>query len=79
MAIIMNEHFECGCQLAVWKITENLDEYSSRITLTQEERETLDSFTFEPRKLEWLSVRVLLNEMTGRSLLLHIMVTENPL
>ena len=25
MAIIMNEQFECGCQLAVWKITENMD------------------------------------------------------
>ena len=68
MAIIMNEHFECGCQLAVWKITEDLKNMSSRISLTLEELETLDRFSFEPRKLEWLSVRVLLNEMTGKEL-----------
>ncbi len=68
MAIIMNEHFECGCQLAVWKITENLDTLLSAITLTRKERETLERFSHEPRKLEWLSVRVLLNEMTGKEL-----------
>jgi 4'-phosphopantetheinyl transferase len=68
MAIIMNEHFECGCQLAVWKITEDLKGLSSRIALTLEELETLDRFSYEPRKLEWLSVRVLLDEMTSREL-----------
>jgi 4'-phosphopantetheinyl transferase len=68
MAIIVNEHFDCGCQLAVWKITEDLNNLLLRITLTQEERETLERFSFEPRKLEWLSVRVLLNEMTGKDL-----------
>ncbi len=45
MAIIMNEQLECGCQLAVWKITENLDNLLSAITLTKKERETLDRFT----------------------------------
>jgi 4'-phosphopantetheinyl transferase len=65
MAIIVNEHYESGCQLAIWKITESLDELLMRITLTREEVETLARFSFEPRKLEWLSVRVLLNEMTG--------------
>jgi 4'-phosphopantetheinyl transferase EntD len=68
MAIIVNEHYESGCQLAIWKITESLDELLMRITLTQEEVETLGRFSFEPRKLEWLSVRVLLNEMTGKEL-----------
>jgi phosphopantetheinyl transferase len=68
MAVIMNEQFECGCQLAVWKITESLDSLLSRIRLTQKELETLERFSFEPRKLEWLSVRVLLNEMTGKEL-----------
>jgi 4'-phosphopantetheinyl transferase len=68
MAIIVNEHYESGCQLAIWKITESLDELLMRITLTREEVETLGRFSFEPRKLEWLSVRVLLNEMTGKEL-----------
>jgi len=68
MAIIMNEHFECGCQLAIWKITEGLRDLSSQIALTLEELETLDRFNFEPRKLEWLSVRVLLNAMTDKDI-----------
>jgi 4'-phosphopantetheinyl transferase len=66
MAIIVNENFECACQLAVWKITERLDDLLSRVTLTRNELDTLERFSFEPRKLEWLSVRVLLNEMTGK-------------
>ncbi len=65
MAIIMHEHFDCGCQLGVWKITESLDTLQSSIHLTPKERETLERFTHEPRKLEWLSVRVLLHAMTG--------------
>src|SRR3990172_1058809 len=68
MAIIMNEQLECGCQLAIWKITENLDNLKSRITLCPDELETLERFSYTPRKLEWLSVRVLLNEMTGKEL-----------
>jgi len=68
MAIIMNERFECGCQLGIWKITENFNTLSSRIKLTREELETLDRFTHLPRKMEWLSVRVLLNEMAGDEL-----------
>jgi 4'-phosphopantetheinyl transferase len=78
MAIIMNEQFECGCQLAVWKITENLDRLLSAITLTKKERETLDRFSHEPRKLEWLSVRVLLNEMTGKELNILYNVNRKP-
>jgi 4'-phosphopantetheinyl transferase EntD len=68
MAIIVNENLECGCQLAVWKITESLDKLLLKITLTADEMETLERFSYEPRKLEWLSVRVLLNEMTGKVL-----------
>jgi 4'-phosphopantetheinyl transferase len=68
MAIIMNEYYESGCQLAIWKITENVDNLLSRISLTSDERETLERFNHTPRKKEWLSVRVLLNEMTNRNL-----------
>jgi 4'-phosphopantetheinyl transferase len=68
MAIIMNEHFECGCQLGIWKITEDLHTLLSRVKLTREEIETMDRFSHMPRKIEWLSVRVLLNEMAGSDL-----------
>jgi phosphopantetheinyl transferase len=68
MAIILNEQFECGCQLGIWKITEDYNALRSSIKLNREELETLEKFTHLPRKIEWLSVRVLLNEMTQREL-----------
>lgn len=74
----MNEHFECGCQLGVWKITEDLNTLLSRITLTREELDTLDRFTHLPRKLEWLSVRVLLNEMTSKELSIYYNGNRKP-
>ena len=78
MAIIMNDHFDCGCQLGIWKITENLDTLLSKITLTREELEMLDRFTHNPRKIEWLSVRVLLKAMTGTELSIYYNGNRKP-
>jgi len=74
----MNEQFECGCQLGIWKITEDFDTLLSRVTLTREELETLERFSYLPRKLEWLSVRVLLNEMTGKELSIYYNDNRKP-
>ena len=68
MSLIINNDTEFNCKLGVWKITEGLDDLLSRILLNNEDLNTLDKFNFLPRKLEWLSVRVLLNEMTGQNL-----------
>jgi len=78
MAIIMNEQFECGCHLGIWKITEDLSTLLSRITLTREELETLERFSHLPRKIEWLSVRVLLNEMAGSDLSIYYNGNRKP-
>lgn len=78
MAIIMNEQFECGCQLAIWKITEDYNALLSRITLTREELDMLERFSHMPRKIEWLSVRVLLNEMTSTALSIYYNENRKP-
>jgi 4'-phosphopantetheinyl transferase len=78
MAIIMNEPLDCGCQLAIWKITEDYNALLSRITLSREELETLDRFSHMPRKIEWLSVRVLLNEMTEHELSIYYNKNRKP-
>lgn len=78
MAIIMNDHFDCGCHLGIWKITEDLDTLLSKITLTREELETLDRFTHNPRKIEWLSVRVLLKAMTDTELSIYYNGNRKP-
>lgn len=68
MGLIVNKNTACNCQLGIWKITETLDDLISSINLSHEDFETLERFTYLPRKLEWLSVRVLLNEMTQANL-----------
>jgi len=78
MAVIMNEHFACGCQLAIWKITEDYNTLLSRITLTREELDMLERITHMPRKIEWLSVRVLLNEMTDKELSIYYNENRKP-
>jgi 4'-phosphopantetheinyl transferase EntD len=78
MAIIMNEHFDCGCHLGIWKITEDYNSLISRLKLTREELETLGRFTHLPRKMEWLSVRALLNEMTGNELSIYYNENRKP-
>jgi phosphopantetheinyl transferase len=78
MAIILNEHFEQGCQLGIWKITEDFNTLRSRIKLTREELETLDRFTHLPRKMEWISVRVLLNAMTDKELSIYYNKNRKP-
>lgn len=54
--------------LGIWEITENFDELISRLNLQNEEEKVLNSFGSDLRKIEWLSVRVLLKEMAGRQL-----------
>jgi len=78
MAIIKNEVFDCGCQLGIWKITEEYNTLRSRLKLTREELDTLDRFTHLPRKIEWLSVRVLLNEMAGTDLSIYYNGNRKP-
>jgi phosphopantetheinyl transferase len=78
MAIILNEQFEQGCQLGIWKITEDFNTLRSRIKLTREELETLDRFTHLPRKMEWISVRVLLNAMTDKELSIYYNKNRKP-
>ena len=69
--MIINKYTDCNCQLGVWKITETLDDLRSRIRLCEEDNETLERFSYLPRKTEWLSVRVLLYEMTQKDLSIY--------
>ncbi len=67
MGVIVKNELEQGCRLGIWEITEDLDELRSRLSLESEEVKTLEGFRNPNRKLEWLSVRTLINEMTGKN------------
>jgi 4'-phosphopantetheinyl transferase EntD len=65
MGVILNRDLEQGCKLAIWEIKEDYDTLRSKLSLESEEVKTLNDFRNYSRKLEWLSVRTLINEMTG--------------
>jgi hypothetical protein len=66
MAIILNEPFNEDGILGMWEITEDFDYLRSMVTLDEKDVERLESFKNHQRKLEWLSVRVLLNSLTDK-------------
>ena len=66
MGLIVKEHVAGDCLLGIWEITEDFNTLYSRLRLDDEEEDKLRSFKSEGRKLEWLSVRNLINELTGR-------------
>jgi 4'-phosphopantetheinyl transferase EntD len=68
MGFLLKENVEDDCQLGIWDITESYEELLLKVSLLQEEIELLNSFKRDFRKVEWLSVRVLLREMTGQEL-----------
>jgi len=65
MGVIIKKEFN-DCLLGIWEIKEDFDSLFSRLNLEHDEVETLNSFKNDNRKVEWLSVRALINEMTGK-------------
>jgi 4'-phosphopantetheinyl transferase EntD len=65
MGVILKKDLAGGCRLGIWEITETYDDLRSRLILESEEVKKLDGFGNINRKLEWLSVRTLINDLTG--------------
>ena len=53
------------CQLGIWEIEESYEEMYSKIRFFSGEKQKLEDYKSDNRKLEWLSVRRLLREMRG--------------
>jgi len=66
MGVIINKEISSGCRLGIWDITEDYDTLLSSLELSEEEDQRLQSFKNHSRKLEWLSVRALAQELTGK-------------
>jgi 4'-phosphopantetheinyl transferase EntD len=66
MGIVINRQVNDQCKLGVWKITEDFHQLLSRLRLDNDDRATLLNFKNPKRKLEWLAVRVLLDQLTGK-------------
>ena len=65
MGLILNREMRTGCKMGLWEINESYDELRAGLQLESEEVKTLEGFRNHERKLEWLSVRNLINEIRG--------------
>ena len=63
MSLFKIEPLNASTQVGIWKIEETAEELSSRAILSSAEEDQLRSFKSETRKKQWLSYRILLNEM----------------
>jgi 4'-phosphopantetheinyl transferase len=66
MGVILKNYIDENTILGIWEIKEGYKELIRKISLDAEDSATLDSYKHEKRKIEWLSVRALMNQITGR-------------
>ena len=66
MGVILKNYIDENTILGIWEIEEGFHELLRRVSLDEEDRATLESYTNEKRKIEWLSVRALMNQITGQ-------------
>ena len=58
---IVKPHF----QLKAWHITEDVSFFEEKISLYDSEKEILNKIQRDTRKLQWLSARYILKELTN--------------
>jgi len=67
MGLIINKQLNADCLFGLWEIAEDYGTLRSRLNLENSDVDTLESFRNHERKLEFLSVRSLLTQMTNPS------------
>jgi 4'-phosphopantetheinyl transferase len=60
MPLLLDQSLPENTRLLVWDITENTDWLKLNVTLNKEEEILYNTFTHEPRRKQWLTVRLLL-------------------
>lgn len=65
MGLILHNEMPSGCKMGIWEISETYNALRAGLNLESEEVKTLNGFRNHERKLEWLSVRNLINELRG--------------
>jgi 4'-phosphopantetheinyl transferase EntD len=78
MGLIVKKNVVNDCLLGIWEIQESLDVLLGKLNLTEEEYNVLNSFQSYQRKLEWLSVRVLINEILEKECLIVYNADRKP-
>lgn len=63
MPLLLNEHVNADCLFGVWRIDEDENELFSLIPQEFHYEEQINHFTASHRRLEWLAVRALLQQL----------------
>jgi len=66
MGVVVNEIIDGNCQLGFWEVVEDFDTVYAMVPLNEDDKNTLFNFKNEARRVEWLSVRALLNIMVQK-------------
>jgi 4'-phosphopantetheinyl transferase len=75
MGLLIKKYVNNDCLLGIWEVKEDYDYLFSKLSLLPEDLKILNSFQNRFRSIEWLSVRVLINEITGKNL--SVIYSEN--
>ena len=78
MSILEKRHIAPGCLLGTWQITEDLGDLIDAVDLEVDEKLRLEQFRSHNRKLEFLSVRILLKELIGKNNKIIYDLTNKP-
>ena len=65
MPLVEHTQLNKSCQMALWKITEELEGLLECVNLNKSDKTKLDSFGSLSRKKEFISTRILLQELLG--------------
>jgi len=65
MPLVEHIQLNKSCQMALWKITEELESLMECVQLNQNDKMKLDSFGSLSRKKEFVATRILLQELLG--------------
>ena len=68
MGLLIKQYINDDCLLGIWEVKEDYDSLFSKLSLLPEDLKILNSFQNRYRSIEWLSVRVLLKDITGKNL-----------
>ncbi len=76
MPLLLDQSLPENTRLLVWDITENTDWLKSNVTLNEEEGNLYNTFSHEPRRKQWLAVRLILQHYFAGNTNHHIQYDE---
>ena len=68
MPLVKHIHLNESCQMALWKVTEDLNDLMGYVQLNQADKTKINSFGSVSRKKEFITTRILLQVLLGKGI-----------